>query len=249
MARKPRLNVAGNPQHVIQRGNNRQVTFFAEEDYQFYLGCLTEAAQKYANDIHAYVLMTNHVHLLVTPNQLESIARLMQSVGRRYVQYINYTYNRSGTLWEGRYKASLIQSERYLLTCMRYIELNPVRARMVKHPEEYKWSSYRANGLGATNELITQHPEYQSLGITPEQKQKAYQALFHTHLAPETLHEVRTALNSELVTGTDRFKAEIEMTLGRRVQSKPRGRPRKQSDINLLKERDNEKLSFVENFK
>ncbi|MDZ4098125.1 MAG: transposase [Methylophilaceae bacterium] len=198
MARKPRFNIVGNPQHVIQRGNNRQATFFAEEDYRFYLDCLTEAAQKYAGDIHAYVLMTNHVHLLITPGQPESISRLMQSVGRRYVQYINYTYKRSGTLWEGRYKGSLIQSERYLLTCMRYIELNPVRARMVKHPEDYKWSSYRANALGATDELISQHTEYQSLGITSEQKQEAYQALFYTHLNPETLHEVRTALNSEL---------------------------------------------------
>ncbi|CAG0990183.1 hypothetical protein MTYP_02241 [Methylophilaceae bacterium] len=243
MARKPRLNIVGNPQHVIQRGNNRQATFFAEEDYRFYLDCLTEAAQKYAGDIHAYVLMTNHVHLLVTPDQPESIARLMQSVGRRYVQYINYTYNRSGTLWEGRYKASLIQSEQYLLTCMRYIELNPVRAGIVKHPQDYPWTSYRTNALGAADQLITRHPEYHALGITPEQKQQAYQALFRTHLAPETLHEVRTALNSELVTGTDRFKAEIELALGRRLQPKPRGRPRKPSDINLLQERCNEKLS------
>jgi putative transposase len=246
MARKPRLNVVGNPQHVIQRGNNRQATFFAEEDYRFYLDCLIEASQKYASDIHVYVLMTNHVHLLVTLGQPESISRLMQSVGRRYVQYINYTYKRSGTLWEGRYKASLIQSEQYLLTCMRYIELNPVRAGIVKHPQDYPWTSYRANALGAADELITRHPEYQSLGITPEQKQQAYQALFLTHLTPETLHEVRAALNSELVTGTDRFKAEIETALGRRVQPKPRGRPRKQSDINLPKERRNERLSFVE---
>jgi putative transposase len=148
MARKPRIALAGYAQHVVQRGNNRQATFFAEADYRYYLDCLAEASAKYDCALHAYVLMTNHVHLLVTPNQTDGIARMMQSVGRRYVQYVNYCNKRSGTLWEGRYKASLVQSERYLLVCSRYIELNPVRAGMVTRPEAYRWSSYRANALG-----------------------------------------------------------------------------------------------------
>jgi putative transposase len=178
--------------------------------------------------------MTNHVHLLVTPGQIESISRMMQSVGRRYVQYINYTYKRSGTLWEGRHKASLIQSDPYLLTCMRYIELNPVRADMVKMPEDYKWSSYRANAHGVRDELLTPHVEYQALGAIAEQQQEAYRALFRAQLDPETLAEVRTALNGQLITGTGRFTAEIETMLGRRVQPGMRGRPRKQAETNFL---------------
>jgi putative transposase len=244
MARKPRFNVVGNPQHVIQRGNNRQATFFAEEDYRFYLDSLRQAARKYDCAIHAYVLMTNHVHLLVTQGQVESISRLMQSVGRRYVQYINHTYKRSGTLWEGRHKASLIQSDQYLLACMRYIELNPVRADMVKMPEDYKWSSHRTNAQGAKDELLTPYTEYEALGSTPEQKQEAYRALFNAQLDPETLAEVRTALNGELVTGTGRFKAEIETMLGRRVQPGKRGRPMKRVEANLSHGKNNEQKSF-----
>lgn len=236
MARKPRYHLTGNPQHIIQRGNNRQATFFAEEDYRFYLDSLGVAAKKHGCAIHAYVLMTNHVHLLVTPAQPDSIPRLMQSVGRRYVQYINYSYKRSGTLWEGRYKASLVQSEAYLLTCMRYIELNPVRAAMVNRPESYKWSSYRANAQGLEDSLLTPHAEYEALGPTSETRQTAYCALFSAHLEPETLAEVRAAINGELVTGTGRFKAEIETMLGRRSGPGRRGRPRKQVKANGLQE-------------
>ena len=245
MARKPRFNVVGNPQHIIQRGNNRQVTFFAEDDYRFYLECLEEAAKKYDGSIHAYVLMTNHVHLLMTPGQTDSLSRIMQSVGRRYVQYINYTYKRSGTLWEGRYKASLVQSEQYLLACMRYIELNPVRACMVDYPADYRWSSYRANGHGAQDRLLTPHTEYQSLGETPEQKQEAYRALFRSQLDPQILAEMRTALNGELVTGSERFKAEIEMALGRRVQPGRRGRPGNRADAGIPRENKNAQLYFM----
>lgn len=242
MARKPRFNLIGNPQHVIQRGNNRQATFFAEEDYRFYLECLGEAAKKSDSAIHAYVLMTNHVHLLVTPGQPDSISRLMQSVGRRYVQYINYSYKRSGTLWEGRYKASLVQSEAYLLTCMRYIELNPVRACMVNQPQAYKWSSYRANAQGLEDSQLTPHVEYEALGPTLESRQAAYRHLFTAHLDPETLAQVRAALNGELVTGTGRFKAEIETMLGRRAQPGKRGRP-KLANTNGSREKKDEQLS------
>ena len=244
MARKPRFNLIGNPQHVIQRGNNRQATFFAEEDYRHYLDSLKEAAKKHDCAIHAYVLMTNHVHLLITPGQPDSISRLMQSVGRRYVQYINHSYKRSGTLWEGRYKASLVQSEQYLLTCMRYIELNPVRADMVKHPEDYKWTSYRANALGTHDELISQHPEYSRLGLTPKDRQSAYRELFNAHLEPQTLAEIRNGLNGELVTGTGRFKAEIEAMLGRKTQMSKRGRPRKATDAYREGEGKHEQLSI-----
>ena len=149
MARQPRFVLPGQPQHVIQRGNNRQDIFRADEDYAFYLEKAEEAANKHECDIHAYVLMTNHVHLLVTPHLENSISKMMQMIGRYYVQYFNYRYRRTGTLWEGRYKASLIDSEQYLLTCMRYIELNPVRAtNMADHPSDYRWSSYGSNATG-----------------------------------------------------------------------------------------------------
>ena len=135
MARLPRFILPGQPQHIIQRGNNRQDIFCSEDDYLYYLEKLIEAASKHQCDIHAYVLMTNHVHLLVTPHTEEGIGKMMQVLGRYYVQYFNHRYKRTGTLWEGRYKATLIDTEQYLLTCMRYIELNPVRAKeMVNHP-------------------------------------------------------------------------------------------------------------------
>ena len=148
MARLQRIVVPGQALHIVQRGNNRQAVFFAEEDYLFYLDSLGRAAENTGCQIHAYVLMSNHVHLLVTPQSEEGPSRLMQSVGRSYVRYVNAAYRRSGTLWEGRFKSALIDSERYLLVCSRYIELNPVRARMVERPDDYRWSSYRANALG-----------------------------------------------------------------------------------------------------
>jgi putative transposase len=143
MPRLPRYALVDVPQHVIQRGHNRQPVFFHQDDYSLYLQCLHDAAATYHSVIHAYVLMTNHVHVLMTPHQTDSLAKVMQSLGRRYVQYINTTYHRTGTLWEGRYRASLVEAEGYLLACYRYIELNPVRAGMVPKPAAYPWSSYR----------------------------------------------------------------------------------------------------------
>lgn len=166
MARLPRLDVAGVPQHVIQRGNNREVCFFEEQDYTVYLSKLAEYAEKLEVEVHAFVLMTNHVHLLMTPISTGNISRLMQSLGRYYVRYINKKYDRTGTLWEGRYKSTLIDSEAYLLTVSRYIELNPVRANMVEQPGEYPWSSFRANALGVPIKLITPHEIYLRLAKT-----------------------------------------------------------------------------------
>jgi putative transposase len=148
MARLSRFVLPGQPQHIIQRGNNRQNVFFAEDDYRFYLEKLADACRKYDCRLHSYVLMTNHVHLLITPMTETGIGKVMQSLGRSYVQYVNFRHRRTGTLWEGRYRATLLDSERYLLTCHRYIELNPVRAGMVADPAAYPWSSYRHNALG-----------------------------------------------------------------------------------------------------
>ena len=229
MPRKPRYYLPDIPCHIIQRGNNRQASFYADDDYRFYLQCIVEACDHYQCSLHAYVLMTNHVHLLMTPTNDDGISRVMQSVGRRYVQYINHTYKRTGTLWEGRHKASLIQSTRYLLTCYRYIELNPVRAQMVGHPSEYAWSSYACNGEGKPNPMIQAHPVYQALGKTGAERQAAYRALFKAHIEHDALNAIRRAVNHDVPLGDTRFKEEVETMLGRRIQDNKRGRPRKEN--------------------
>ena len=226
MSRKPRFSLVGVPQHVIQRGNNREPCFHGDEDCQRYLGDLHEATRGNGCRLHAYVLMTNHVHLLVTPMQAHGVSHLMQDIGRKYVRYINHTYRRTGTLWEGRYKASLIDSDAYLLTCMRYIELNPVRAQMVQHPGEYRWSSYAANAQGQANPLLTPHPVYADLGADAESRQHAYRELFRHHMENDLLHTIREAVNQELVLGREDFKDRIEKMTARQVRPAQMGRPR-----------------------
>jgi len=227
MARLPRFVLPGHPQHVIVRGNNRDPIFNADEDYRFYLDKLQDAAKKHSCDIHAYVLMTNHVHLLVTPHAEDGISKMIQMLGRYYVQYFNYTYRRSGTLWEGRYKASLIDSDTYALTCYRYIELNPVRANMVAHPAEYPWSSYRGNALGENDALLMPHPLFLALGGSADARQAAYRALFEAAFDEKTLEEVRSSLNKAWVLGSELFKSRIAAQLNRRASPLPKGGDRK----------------------
>ena len=226
MARQPRFNLVGVSQHVIQRGNNREPCFYAEEDYRVYLDILEAFLQKYHCLLHAYVLMTNHVHLLVTPQREDAVSKVMQMLGAKYVRYINKAYKRTGTLWEGRYKASLVDSENYLLTCMRYIELNPVRAGMVEVPGEYKWSSYHRNAYGRSDMCITTHPVYDSLADSVEEKQSRYRALFSNALSYDQLHEIRSMLNQEMVLGRSRFKERIEKMVNRRIEPGKAGRPK-----------------------
>ena len=230
MARQPRFTIPGIPQHIIQRGNNREPCFYAEEDYLRYRHDLTEAAKKNQAIIHAYVLMTNHVHLLVTPQHEHSITHMMQDLGRKYVRYINHTYKRTGTLWEGRFKASLVDSDAYLLTCMRYIELNPVRASMVAHPSEYRWSSYACNASGKIDTLVKNHPLYTALDVESDQRQFAYRELFSKHLEPDQIHSIRDALNQQLVLGRDDFKDKVEEMTNRQTRPKPLGRHRVEED-------------------
>ncbi len=225
MARKPRFNLPGISQHVIQRGNNREPCFYAEDDYCRYLGDLQEALGHNDCRLHAYVLMTNHVHLLLTPMREHSVSHLMQDLGRKYVRYINHTYRRSGTLWEGRYKTSLVDSEAYLLICMRYIELNPLRANMVAHPGEYRWSSYGSNAHGEYNPLLTPHPVFRQLGKNPLSCQHAYRELFRQHMDHTTIHIIRDAVNQELVLGREDFKDRIEQMARRRTRLGRSGRP------------------------
>lgn len=230
MARLPRYFIKGQPQHIIQRGNNRESIFAHNNDYQFYLECLQDAAKRNELFIHAYVLMTNHVHILASPETENSISKTLQSVGRRYVQYFNYIYKRTGTLWEGRYKATVIDSDHYLLTCMRYIELNPVRAGMTEHPRDYPWSSYGVNAAGTNNKLILPHGLYRQMGITETDRQAAYRQLFRAAIGKSDLDALREATNKGWVLGNDRFREKIERLSGRRSAPKPRGRPRKAND-------------------
>ena len=225
MPRRARLSIPGIPWHIIQRGNNRSVCFYAEEDYQLYLHYLDEFATKFDCAIHAYALMTNHVHLLLTPQRADSAAMLMKNLGQRYVQYINHTYRRSGTLWEGRFRSCLTQTEDYVLACYRYIELNPVRAGMVLHPQDYRWSSYHANALGKASCMIDPHEQYLRLGCDAAARQEAYRALFKAQLDEEVIGQIRSATNGNYALGSERFQREIEATLGRRASRGQPGRP------------------------
>ena len=227
MARLPRFDIPGQPHHVIQRGNNRSIVFAGEEDYEFYLKKLGDACQKFQCDLHAYVLMTNHVHLLITPHLKGGIGKVMQMLGRYYVQYFNYQYSRTGTLWEGRYKATVIDSEQYLLICSRYIELNPVRAGMVEYPADYPWSSYHFNALGISNPLIKEHCIYNALGTDAARRQSAYKALFEYQVPDKTVEEIRVATNKAWVLGNERFLQQIEDLSQRQVQPKLRGGDRR----------------------
>ncbi len=227
MPRPARFGIAGVPQHIIQRGNNRQPTFFADEDYRFYIDCLIEAKRKYDCLVHAYVLMTNHVHLLTSAEDIQNVSRMMQHLGRRFVRYVNSKYRRTGTLWEGRFKASLVDSEHYYLRCCRYIENNPVRAGIVCDPAGYAWSSYRFHAFGREDELVTAHGLYQCLGNRPEERQLRYRDSFKTELGEPTLREIRETVNGGWPLGSERFKDETARVLQRVTRPPKRGRPKK----------------------
>src|SRR5258706_3776878 len=226
MPRRPRMHLAGVPLHIVQRSHNRQPCFLAEADYHSYRQCLGEALKDTGCRLHAYALMTNHVHLLVTPKKAEAVPGLIISLGRRYVQYINTTYRRSGALWDSRYKSSPIQAETYLLSCMRYIELNPVRAALVEDPAHFRWTSYRADALGKADTLLAPHPLYLGLGATDAARRAAYRALFRHEPDPQTVDAIRLAINQNQPLGNERFYARIERVTGQRRQARPRGRPR-----------------------
>lgn len=227
MARRPRVAPAGVPQHVIQRGNNRNVCFVLEEDMRAYLHWLEKYARQFEVAVHAWVLMSNHVHLLCTPRFPDALSRMMQAIGRVYVRYFNERHQRTGTLWEGRYKSCLVDSETYLLQLYRYIELNPVRAGMVTQPGEYAWSSYRCNALGKQSELNTPHERYLALGRSRAERLENYRGLFAGHLEGRLLDEIRRSVNKGLALGHERFAEQMEELTGFRVTSGKKGRPKK----------------------
>ncbi len=226
MARLKRVAPIGVAQHVIQRGNNRQVCFSDEHDMKAYLSWLGELSKKYEVEIHAWVLMTNHVHLLCTPKAEMAVSKMMQSLGRVYVRYFNHKFGRSGTLWEGRFKACLVDSESYLLEVYRYIELNPVRAKMVEDPGEYSWSSYQCNALGRETALRTSHEVYARLGRTQGDRLCAYRDLFKAHVSEKLIEQLRRCTNSGVPFASERFIKEIEELQLGRVSALVPGRPR-----------------------
>jgi len=224
MPRRTRMYIPGLPYHIVQRGNNREACFAEIEDYRFYLQLWQELSIRYKAGVHAYCLMTNHIHFLTTPETDTSLSNVMKVVGSRYAQYFNKKYHRTGTLWEGRHKSCLIQSERYLLTCMRYIELNPVRASMVNKPEEYSWSSYAANGCGDESWLVP-HDGYLRIDLDSEQRCFRYRELFKDQVNKQDLHFIRKASYYCQPVGDDRFRESIEQKYNVKLGQMSRGRP------------------------
>lgn len=227
MPRKPRFYLSGVPVHIVHRGHSRSPVFFEGQDYSTYLYWIKKAAEKYSIAVHAFVLMTNHTHLLVTPKVGEDISSFMQYVGRRYVPYINHKYGKSGSIWEGRYKASLVQEETYFLTVMRYIELNPVRANMVESPSHYRWSSFCHNAGIRKIKLIEHHSVYDSLGFDDVSRSSAYNALFNGLIDKESMNKISDAWLTGTALGNDYFRQVIEETLAIKVGQDRRGRPTK----------------------
>ena len=227
MPRGKRIDLAGLPQHVVQRGNDRQACFFRDDDYRYYLAALREAALANACRVHAYVLMTNHVHLLLTPAAPGAVARTLQSVGRRYVRHVNDTLGRTGTLWEGRYKSSLVDTDGYLLACYRYIELNPVRAGLAATAGDYAWSSFGSNGLGRFDALVSPHAVFLALDRDADLRRARYRELIAAGVSPAELTAIRLYCQRQRALGSDRFQAQISRLLARPAGLGRPGRPRK----------------------
>lgn len=225
MARLGRYFLPDQPLHVIQRGNNRQAIFHSDEERETFLGWLLSITRDHGCRIHAYVLMSNHIHLLLTPERANSLPRTMQALGRRYVRYVNDRHSRKGALWEGRYRAAPIHSEVYMMACYRYIELNPVRANMVRHPRDYRWSSYRATAQGAVDPIVSPHDLYRCLGRSARERQESYRALFRERLQDDFVEALRNATNGGWALGDEDFKRRIAKGARRRAEPRPKGRP------------------------
>jgi putative transposase len=226
MPRMKRLCIPGYPMHIVQRGNNRPPCFHRDQDYVMYLNSLAEMSTKYEVDVHAFVLMTNHVHILVTPTTSDGASRMMQQVGRKYVQPFNKYNQRSGTLWEGRFHSTLIDSETYLFTCYRYIELNPVRAHMVNIPDDYRRSSYRVNALGSKSTLIKPRQELLLLSKDRDLRLERYRRIFSSGGTEDNFDAIRFGTNKGLPVGSVQFREKIEATLDVSLGSGIPGRPR-----------------------
>jgi len=227
MARKPRLLIAGMPYHIIQRGNNKIPIFAKEDDYRFFLELIQEAKAKHPCRLYGYCLMANHFHLLIEPIlKKENISLLIKLLGAKYVRYFNKKYKRSGTLWEGRFRASLVDKEAYFLACLRYIEMNPVRANISRYPELYPWSSYRFRAIGEESNILDSDSWYDSLGKNLEERQVKYRQSYQGLFPESTLKLIREMTNKNGVVGGTDFKTHIERLVHRETTIRPIGRPR-----------------------
>jgi putative transposase len=218
-----RFRLANIPLHIVQRGNNGEDCFRDDEDFLEYLGRLAAASRKFDVAVHAYVLMTNHVHLLATPTSLDGVGKRLQAVGSAYVPIFNARHHRSGTLWDGRFYSSLVGSDSYLWNCHRYIELNPVRAGLVHEPGRYRWSSFPRNAMGSPDSVVTPHPAYHALGANAA---AAYLEMFGDALADQTVIEIRETIRRELAFGSEAFLDDLEVRANRSSRPKARGRPK-----------------------
>jgi putative transposase len=226
MPRRPRTDFPGLPQHLIVRGNDRKPIFFSREDRLHFLKCLGEARARRSCDVHAFVLMPNHVHLLATPREDHAASRMMQDLGRAYVTHVNKRHCRTGALYEGRFKSSLVETTRYFLACMRYIEMNPVRARMADSPGAYEWSSHGQNITGEPGGLITPHAEYLMLGRDAVQRALSYGRLFEEPENADELGTIRRGAAQSAAVGTDVYCRSVARLIGRPVAIACRGRPK-----------------------
>jgi putative transposase len=222
--RRARLAFPEVPLHIIQRGNNRQPCFSGMAEYVVYLHMLGHYAKVCGCAVHAYVLMSNHVHLLLSPKSSGSASTLMKQLGQRYVQYFNRRHHRSGTLWEGRFRSCLVQDEKYFMVCQRYIELNPVRACMVAAPGDYRWSSFQANAFGRADHVVAPHPIYCSLAADAQERQKRYRAMFAEALPTEMVNHLRHASNGNYAFGDPGFEQQMALLAGRPVSRQSPGR-------------------------
>lgn len=227
MPRQPRLVIPGYPHHIILRGNNRSDIFYNDNDRRFFIDCLKDTKEKTNSKIYSYCLMTNHLHLIIEPAKEDGLKIMMQSLGRRYVQYFNHVHKRTGTLWEGRYKSSLISKDNYLFACNQYVELNPVRAKMVKNLKEYPWSSHKYKAEGTSDKLIDEDFIYLGLGKTNKERQLKYKRLFLEDITDRELNLIRFCTQKGGVIGSKKFVVEMSKKVRRKLVLRPRGRPKK----------------------
>ncbi len=227
MPRQARLRIPGIPVHISQRGSNKSACFAEDRDFRVYLSLMDELAPSYGCAIHAYVLMTNHVHLLLTPSRVDGASMIMKHIGQRFVQYMNRKYQRSGPMFEGRFRSCLVESEAYLLACHRYIEMNPVRAGMVDHPSRYGWSSYRSNAEGLASDIIVPHPLYLALAEDPAGRQARYRGMFELPQSAEELRRIRDATRAGVALGSESFMNGLPASMRSRAVKRMPGRPAK----------------------
>ncbi len=228
MPRGPRAVIPKIPHHIIHRGNNRQEIFYHDIDYSFLIKTIQEAKKEFNCLIYGYCFMSNHIHIIVQPSDMVSLSRMLKLVAGRYARYINKTYKRTGILWEGRFKSSPIEQEKYLLGCIRYIEMNPVKAKVAKDPKEYRWSSYAKRALGEDDPILDLDPYYLELGKTPEERAEAYREWFKESIPEDELNHIRKGIRSSIPIGSKDFINQLSQILGRNIVFRPRGRQRRE---------------------